>query len=41
MFDASPGTARRLIELGRKDAEKAIMEGEGYGGRQLVSREDH
>ena len=26
VFDASPETARRLIELGRKDACKVLME---------------
>ena len=26
MFDASPETARRLIELGRKDARKVLAE---------------
>ena len=37
MFDASPETARRLIELGRKDARKVLAEaGIGFGVGQLA-----
>ena len=35
VFDASPETARRLIELGRKDARKVLAEaGSGFEAGQ-------
>lgn len=37
VFDASPETARRLIELGRNDARKVLAEaGIGFGVGQLA-----